>query len=90
MTKNTAKTKEEIQKLANICARKNGYQKATEIRYDGRRTSAEFVMHTDFGYRKHTTGEYVSNAYRANFGWKNTYYQEAETVIVVPKSWKTV
>lgn len=83
------KTKEEIQKLANIEARKHGYGKATEIKYDGRLTSAKFVSHTDYGYRKYTTGEYVPNAYRANFGWKNTYYQAAETTITVPKSWQT-
>lgn len=35
------------------------------------------------GYRKNTTDEYVPNAYRANFGWKNTYYQHARLAINV-------
>jgi hypothetical protein len=38
---------------------------------------------TPYGYRKYTTGEYVSNKYRANFGWKNTYYQHAECSVLV-------
>jgi|WetSurMetagenome_2_1015567.scaffolds.fasta_scaffold526152_1 hypothetical protein len=43
-------------------------------------TKAE-ISCTCFGYRKCTTGEYVSNAYRQNFGWKNTYYQNAQLAI---------
>jgi hypothetical protein len=39
--------------------------------------------HTHYGYRKCTTGEYVPNAYLANFGWKNTYYQGAWTKVRV-------
>ena len=35
------------------------------------------TAYTPYGYRKNTTGEYVSHAYRSNFGWKNTYYQRA-------------
>ena len=35
------------------------------------------------GYRKLTTDEYVPQAYRANFGWKNTYYQAAKLTIYV-------
>lgn len=38
-----------------------------------------------FGYRKYTTGEYVSNKYRAHFGWKNTYYQPAEIIFTFNK-----
>lgn len=34
-----------------------------------------------FGYRKHTTGEYVPKSYLCHFGWKNTYYQPAENNI---------
>ena len=41
------------------------------------------VERTEYGYRKYTTGEYVSNAYRRNFGWRNTYYQEAHTRVRV-------
>ena len=37
--------------------------------------------YTYYGYRKNTTGEYVSNSYRRNFGWKNTFYQAASLVI---------
>lgn len=33
------------------------------------------------GYRKNTTNEYVPNSYRANFGWKNTYYSPASLEI---------
>ena len=40
---------------------------------------------TRCGFRKNTTGEYVPNAYRNNFGWKNTYYQHAELRIFVPR-----
>lgn len=41
---------------------------------------------TQFGYRKNTTNEYVPNAYRANFGWKNTYYQAAECIVSIPEN----
>ncbi|MHB8387502.1 MAG: hypothetical protein ACYDAO_09315 [Thermoplasmataceae archaeon] len=36
-----------------------------------------------FGYRKNTTGEYVPKKYLSNFGWKNTYYQPAECVVML-------
>ncbi len=36
-----------------------------------------------YGYRKYTTGEYVSMAYRNKFGWKNTYYQPALAVVEI-------
>ena len=38
---------------------------------------------TGYGYRKLTTGEYVPNAYRDHFGWKNTYYQPAMLEITI-------
>jgi hypothetical protein len=41
------------------------------------------VEHISNGYRKWTTGEYVPNAYLANFGWKNTYYQCAITTVSI-------
>ncbi len=65
---------------ANSIARKAGYGKATHIIFqiEGEET---VISHTHYGYRKYSTGEYVPNAYRANFGWKNTYYQTAKTVV---------
>jgi hypothetical protein len=69
-----------LQQRANSIARKAGYHSATEIILgDGDRVAD----HTRYGYRKNTTGEYVANAYRNNFGWKNTYYQRAITVVMV-------
>ena len=70
------------QKLANIIARKAGYGTATEIVHG---TENKVVSHIDFGYRKYTTGEYVCNSYRSHFGWKNTYYQRAETVVMIDR-----
>lgn len=70
----------ENQKKANIIARKAGYGKATKIITGN---EDKVISHTDFGYRKVTTGEYVPHAYRNNFGWKNTYYQKAETVVMI-------
>lgn len=68
------------QRHANIIARKAGHGRATKVVLG---THDRVVHHTPYGYRKYTTGEYVSNAYRANFGWKNTYYQCAETVVEI-------
>jgi hypothetical protein len=72
-------TKEQ-QKKANIVARRAGYQKATKIVFTGEN---KVISRTNGGYRKYTTGEYVSNAYRTKFGWKNTYYQHAETIVSI-------
>jgi len=69
-----------IEQYANAIAREAGYGKATSIIIGERAT---VTSHTDFGYRKNTTGEYVPNAYSANFGWKNTYYQAAGTVVSI-------
>ena len=74
-----------IQKIANSIARKNGFGKADEIIFDDTITEGYVKEHVRYGYRKYTTGEYVPNKYRANFGWKNTYYQHAHTVVVLPK-----
>ena len=75
-------TKEQ-QRRANSIARKNGYGRATEVIIDP--TSApKVIRHTPRGFRKKTTGQYVPNAYRSKFGWKNTYYQHAETVVSIP------
>lgn len=67
-----------LAKIANSIARKSGHGRATAIVF-GLTDGAQ--EHVRFGYRKHSTGEYVSNAYRKNFGWKNTYYQNAETTV---------
>ena len=75
----------DIQKRANAAARKSGYGVATSIVFDPALPLGEAVVleHTCPGYRKRTTGEYVTSGYRANFGWKNTYYQSAETVVAI-------
>jgi hypothetical protein len=70
----------ELVRKANSIARKNGFGKATAVEFG---LENKVVSHTCYGYRKYTTGEYVPNKYRANFGWKNTYYQCAETVIQI-------
>jgi hypothetical protein len=73
------------QKLANIIARKNGYGKATEVIIDTSlpKGTGRVLKHINRGYRKCSNGEYVSNAYLNNFGWKNTYYQHAVTIVAV-------
>lgn len=73
----------EIQKMANSIARKRGYGFASEIIFTNT-DKPKVKKHTCYGYRKYTTGEYVSNSYRANFGWKNTYYQNAQTTVEIP------
>jgi len=73
----------DIQKFANKIARKNGYLRATKIVFGNRNG---MIGHVKYGYRKKSNGEYVSNAYRRNFGWKNTYYQRAITVVEVDLS----
>lgn len=74
-----------VRKMANIVARQSGYGSATTVVCT---TSGPIrprvISHTRYGYRKNTTGEYVPNRYRNNFGWKNTYYQPAETVVAIP------
>jgi len=71
------------QRKANVIARTAGYGTATEIVFGD---EDKVVSHTSYGYRKNTTGEYVPNSYRSNFGWKNTYYQHAATVVMLKKS----
>lgn len=73
-----------IQRWANSVARAMGYGKATEVVIDHNLTAPTLIKRLPYGYRKITTGEYVPNAYRNNFGWKNTYYQSAVTVIGLP------
>lgn len=67
-------------RTANRIARLAGYGAATAII---RGTESRVMSHVAYGYRKTTTGEYVPLAYRAKFGWKNTYYQSAETVVML-------
>jgi hypothetical protein len=71
------------QTLANTIARAAGFGRATTIIIDRRlRKGTGWVSrHQPYGYRKRTTGEYVCTAYRRSFGWKNTYYQPAETTV---------
>lgn len=75
---NTQEFTESEIKLANSIAREAGHARATEIRRTGKQ---EVLLSIKFGYRKNSTGEYVSNAYRNHFGWKNTYYQHAVCVV---------
>ena len=72
------------QRRANQIARRFGYLKATSIVLGD---EDKIVDRTPPGYRKKTTGEYVSNKYLNNFGWKNTYYQHAETVVMVKRGY---
>lgn len=75
-----------LQTRANSVARKGRCGYANEIVIGTRR---EVVKHIRYGFRKYTTGEYVPNKYRANFGWKNTYYQHAITAVsILPEDLK--
>lgn len=71
---------EKLQRKANVIARKAGHGMATTIILG---TEDKVLRHIAYGYRKNTTGEYVSNAYRQKFGWKNTYYQPAKTTVML-------
>lgn len=70
----------EIKFTANVVARRHGHGKATKIILGN---TNRVVDHTPYGYRKYTTGQYVPKAYLSKFGWKNTYYQSAETIVEV-------
>jgi len=78
-----------LQQYANSIARKHGHGFATSIIFEDIEM-AYIKSHTPYGWRKKTTGEYVPNAYRNNFGWKNTYYQYAETVVALPQTLQTL
>jgi len=75
----------EIQRMCNAHARKFGFGTATVIEFDPGLPLGEcrVIDRVRYGYRKNTTGEYVPNKYRSCFGWKNTYYQAAITVVAV-------
>jgi hypothetical protein len=85
-TTTTTTTTEEIQTIANSFARKNGHGRATKVTLSAAVTVPMIGETTRYGYRKHTTGDYVSNKYRSNYGWKNTYYQAAECEVILPAS----
>ena len=68
------------QQKANAIARKHHHGRATEVILGSR---DRVISHTPYGYRKCSDGQYVPNVYRASFGWKNTYYQAAETVVEI-------
>jgi len=74
-----------LQQTANSIARKRGANIATSILFadipEGKVTN-----HVAYGYYKNTTGERVSNAYRRNFGWKNTSYHAAVCEVTLPLS----
>lgn len=80
------RSEKRIQKFANAFARQHGWGRATEITISNKITEPEIGETQHFGWRKNTTGEYVSNAYRQNFGWKNTFYQPAQCEVIIPKS----
>lgn len=69
-----------IIKKANQIARAAGYGRATEIEFG---TENKIIKRQRPGYRKNSDGQYVPNAYLANFGWKNTYYQRAVTIVML-------
>jgi hypothetical protein len=71
-----------LQTIANSIARAHGCGSADS--FSVKPVSEPKVKHIRYGYCKYTTGEYVSSAYRQNYGWKNTYYQRAITRVVVP------
>ena len=71
---------QQLQKRANSIARQNGYGRATSYIFG---VEDKVISHTRYGYRKTSNGQYVPNAYLRNFGWKNTYYQNAITVVQI-------
>ena len=67
-------------KTAHQIARKYGTTKATKIIVGD---DSQVLRYVQPGYYKYTTGERVSNAYRNNFGWKNTSYHCAICEVMV-------
>ena len=80
MKSDTVIINDELQRYANRVARASGHLRADQIVWGD---TDKVLRHRPHGYRKYTTGEYVSNAYRNNFGWKNTYYCKAYTVVML-------
>lgn len=71
-----------LKSFATAVARGFGCGRADEIVIGDANTVRS---HTRCGWRKNTTGEYVPNAYLRNFGWKNTFYQHAHTIVTVTR-----
>ncbi len=71
-----------VRQFANAIARSHGCGASNGI-VIGEENKVD--SHISCGYRKYTTGEYVPNKYRTNFGWKNTYYQNAHTTVMITK-----
>lgn len=74
----------DVDRLANSVARKYRCGRADHVKFSPVHTDFFVSDHVRYGYRKNTTGEYVPNKYLSNFGWKNTYYQEAITTVTMP------
>lgn len=72
-----------ISRLANCCAREYGAQRATEISFHDGGPPLQVMSYRQEGFYKNTTGERVCNAYRSNFGWKNTHYECMQCVVSV-------
>ena len=82
------KSYQTVQQFANAAARHFGYHRADHIvvcEMENPASRSKMIDHTSYGFRKFTTDEYVPNSYRNNFGWKNTYYQNAITTIGISK-----
>lgn len=79
--------KQSVEYIANCVARRHGHNVATRITYADV-PEPTLGKTTGYGYVKNTTGEYVFNAYRRNFGWKNTHYQAATCEVILPLSMK--
>jgi hypothetical protein len=78
--------KQTVSQFANSFARKNGWARATKITLIPEGEKIRVTDSKQFGHRKNTTGQYVPNAYLANFGWKNTFYQHAVYELEIPVS----
>ncbi len=75
-----------IDQYANAVARQHGSGFATTITVAADPdfpVLAKIGRRVAFGYRKKSNDQYVPNAYRARFGWKNTYYQSAKCEVIV-------
>lgn len=68
-------------RYANAVARRNGHGRADNI-FVGE--DDKVLAHVPYGYRKNTTGQYVTNSY-VRKGWSSVFYQHAETTVQVCK-----
>ena len=75
----------EIQRYANSIARKNGYGTATKIEFVKQLRFPMVGERIESGYRKKTTGQYVTNSYRKLCRGKGLYYQHAQTTVSLPE-----